>query len=140
MQTTTEATAVRKFKGPIGRHRIYLFDAVTREELGSFGWLGTSEAAIEDGVRVFGTAFEVDVVDLATRVRRELTAADFPGRVVVAKHWHPDYAKSEIEYRVLVTREDGFKRNGDGAERGGRRNWTKGDTLALAERRASRAA
>lgn len=36
MQTTTTETAVRKFRGPLGRDRIYLLDAVTGEDLGSY--------------------------------------------------------------------------------------------------------
>lgn len=120
--------------------RLYFFDALTGEELTTFAHHGAeprmghgSGVSARSGVRYTDTSWGVTVMSRGKRV--EITAADFPGRLVVVKDW---CGGTVISRELLITEGDGFVRSDDVA-----RAEILGDRKALewiAARRAKRVA
>ena len=88
--------------------RMYAYDITTREEIAAYGWNGSGECGIRDGVRYMDTIMSADVFDFKTRKNVRITAESFPGRRVALKWWSPD---APAEWRVLVGAADGFEGN-----------------------------
>jgi hypothetical protein len=102
-------TTNKKYRGPVGTIRAYVYDAVTGEELRSgLAWMGSSEAGIFNGKRYMGTAFSVTVVDLVTREYATITADSFPGRKIAVKVW---LGTGDTEWRAMVDRSRGWLGN-----------------------------
>lgn len=87
---------------------MYAYDIKTREEVAAYGWNGSGECGIKDGVRYMDTIISANVFNFETRENIRITAESFPGRRVALKWWGPDYP---AEWRVLVGKSDGFEGN-----------------------------
>ncbi len=95
--------------------RCYFIDALTNEEIPCEwnGWFPASEdscaASPASGVQYADTMWSMTVKPAPyARGERKITAADFPGRMVVVKLWHSGITRPGADYRMLVTREMGF--------------------------------
>ena len=119
--------------------RLYFFDALTGEELVTFAHHGAeprmghgSGVSARSGIRYTDTCWGVTVMSRGKRV--EITAANFPGRLVVVKDW---CGGKVIARDLLIAEGDGFVKSDDTG-----RAEILGDRKALewiAARRAARA-
>lgn len=91
-----------------GKMRVYFFDAVTGEEieheLNGRPNTGTGSFVAAGGKRYMNVRTEVYVV--MNKQERKVTAADFGGRGVLAKIWHPE---TKPEFFYLVPMPEGGK-------------------------------
>ena len=96
--------------------RLYFFDALTGEELTSYKHhgaeprMGHGSGVSARGIRYTDTCWGVTVMSRGKRV--EITAADFPGRLVVVKDWCGGVV---ISRDLLIQEGDGFSRTDDTA-------------------------
>ena len=95
--------------------RCYFIDALTNEEIPCEwnGWFPAGEdasaASPASGIQYTDTMWCITVKPAPyARGERKITAADFPGRLVVVKLWHSGVTRPGADYRMLVTREMGF--------------------------------
>lgn len=95
--------------------RIYFYDAVTGDELRDhplqgvmFTGTDANGASPKTGVQYTDTAWSV--VGQKGRTPVTITAADFPGHLVVAKIWGSGDGSDAryVERRLLITERDGF--------------------------------
>lgn len=98
--------------------RIYFYDALTREELLGhplngcrYDGSGANGASPRTGVQYEDTAWQVmGSTFVGGRAKpRTITAADFPGQLVVAKQWWPGRGDTgTVELRLLIQPDDGL--------------------------------
>jgi hypothetical protein len=87
--------------------RVYFFDADTGEELSGHCCTGAAEAGIYNSKRYVGTHLGFAVFERGAE--RMVTAADFPGRRVVAKIWYPGIdGRGHSKWLLLVDRAKGW--------------------------------
>lgn len=121
--------------------RIYFIDALTGTEIDTnlngreYSGTGACGASPRTGIAYDDATWSVEVV-MGRGEYRTVTAADFPGRLVIAKMWHPGRGEGErvIQNRLLIAREDGFATLNEVAPRGQMSRGSCGDAYRKHER------